>query len=107
MLNKEEKLSSKLGLQGSVVPAVKKINGVPVVTPTTGYEGHYPVQFADEADGTFAGRLAQFLESYASAVRNENGGNLEDDKAALTARYDAEVLALEAVYASKKEAAVK
>lgn len=89
---------SKMSPQGSVIEPVKANE----VTATSGYDGHYPVQFSDEADGTFAARVAMFEGSLASARQNQAGGaSLEEAKASLKAKYEAEVLSLEALYATK------
>lgn len=85
----------KMSPQGSVIEPVKRIGGTPVITPITGYDGHYPVQFSDETDAMFAGRVAMFEGSLASARQNAAGGkSLEQGVAALKAKFDADVLAL-------------
>lgn len=85
--------------QGSVIEPVERIGGIPVITPTTGYEGHYPVQFSDESDQTFAERVSMFVSAYASAVINENGAKSveakEASKVALKAKYELDLKALE------------
>lgn len=89
---------TKMKPQGSVIEPVK----VNEVTATSGYDGHFPVQFSDESDGSFAARVAMFEGSLASARQNQAGGiSLEESKAALKAKYDAEVLSVEALYASR------
>lgn len=92
----ESAIAKELAPQGSVIPPVVRIGGVPVVTAKSGYDGHYPVQFSDESDEMFLGRVAQFESSYANAVKNEPGRNgLEAAKSALKARYDVDLKALE------------
>lgn len=90
--------NEKMSPQGSVIEPVKANE----VTATSGYEGHYPVQFSDESDGTFAARVAMFEGSLASARQNQAGGiTLEQAKVALEAKYDADLLALEGSFAAK------
>ena len=90
--------NEKMRPQGSVIEPVKANE----VTATSGYDGHFPVQFSDESDGTFAARVAMFEGSLASARQNQAGGaSLEEAKASLKAKYDAEVLSVEAFYASR------
>lgn len=85
--------------QGSVIEPVARVGGVPVVTGLTGYDGHYPVQFSDETDEMFAGRVAQFEASLASARRGQAGGiTLEQEIAALKAKYDADVATIKAAH---------
>lgn len=85
--------------QGSVIEPVARIGGVPVVNGLTGYDGHYPVQFSDETDEMFAGRVAQFEGSLASARRGQTGGiTLEQEIAALKAKYDADVATITAAH---------
>lgn len=92
----------KIRPQGSVIDPVAVPGGGFDLSPTAGYDGHYPVQFSDESDATFAGRLAMFLGSLASARQIASGGaTLEDAKAAAKARYDAEIANLEVVYRDK------
>lgn len=86
----------KVRTQGSVIEPSKDLS------PVAGYDGHYPVQFSDETDAMFKGRVAMFEGSLASARQIASGGaSLADAKAAAKARYDAEVANLEAVYAEK------
>lgn len=71
-------------------------NGQVDLRPTAGYEGNEPVQYSDESDTQFAGRVAQFESSLASAKQIEAGGpTLETSKAALKAKYEADLLSLE------------
>lgn len=89
--------------QGSVIEPVAVPGGGFDLSPTAGYDGHYPVQFSDEADSTFAARVAMFEGSLASARQIQNGGaTLEEAKAAATARYEAEIANLEVVYKEKE-----
>lgn len=90
-------IKEKLAPQGSVIPPVARdTGGVPIVFPGSGYDGHYPVQFDNEADEDFLGRVAQFESSYANAVKNEPGqAGVEAAKSALKARYEADLLALD------------
>lgn len=93
---------TKLSPQGSVIEPVAVPGGGFDLSPTAGYDGHYPVQFSDEADATFKARVAMFESAYASARQTEKGGaTLEDAKAAAKARYDAEIANLEVVYKEK------
>lgn len=71
-------------------------NGDPDLRPTAGYAGHYPVQFEDEADSTFAGRVAMFESSWATAQAIQSGGEtFEGAVEKLDSRYDAELASLE------------
>lgn len=89
----------KMRPQGSVIEPLPKVAGSPVVTPTTGYDGHYPVKFSDETDANFAARVAMFEGSLASAEQTEAGGkSLEFAIAALQAKYDADLLSLKESY---------
>lgn len=86
--------------QGSVIEDVERTaSGVPIISPTSGYDGHYPVQFSDESDATFAERVSMFDSAYASAVKNEKGANSVEGKAAakvaLKAKYELDLKALE------------
>ena len=90
----------KLAPQGSVIEDVERTaGGVPIISPTSGYDGHYPVQFSDESDATFSERVLMFKSAYASAVKNEKGANSVEGKAAakdaLKAKYDIDLKALE------------
>lgn len=76
-------------------------NGKPNLMPTAGYEGHEPVQYSDETDEQFAGRVAMFKSAYATAVSIENANGTSQDsykarKEALDAQYDADLANLEA-----------
>ena len=75
-------------------------NGKPNLMPTAGYEGHEPVQYSDENDQQFAGRVAMFKSAYATAVAIENAdGKTQDSynarKEALDAQYDADLANLD------------
>lgn len=72
-------------------------NGQPDLSPTAGYAHTYPVQYSDENDTEFAGRVAQWESSYATAQQIAAGGaTLDQKKEALRVRYEADLLALEA-----------
>lgn len=90
--------TSKIAEQGTVIdPKDQRLaNGKVNLAPTAGYDGHYPVQFSDETDETFAARVAMFEDSYATAQVIEAGGmNIEASKKALQAKFDADIAALE------------
>lgn len=71
-------------------------NGKPDLSPTAGYDGHFPVQFGDETDETFAQRVAMFKQSYSSAMNIASGGQTYDGAvAALDARYEAEMAGID------------
>jgi hypothetical protein len=93
---------TELDPQGSVIEPTPVPGGGFDLRPTAGYNGHYPVQFSDESDQTFAERVAMFESSYASAAATERGGeDLASAKSALEAKYKAELLALERRFSDK------
>ena len=93
-MSKKEKMSP----QGTVIgPNGDRLeNGKPNLSPTAGYDGHYPVQFADESDVMYASRVAMFEDSLATARQIEAGGETYDFQLdALQARFDADKAVLE------------
>lgn len=85
--------------QGTVIPAngFRLPNGKPNLAPSAGYDGHAPVQFSDESDEMFAGRVAMFESALANARAIEHGGlDTAGLIAAADARHEAEVASIKA-----------
>ncbi len=86
----------------------RKANGEPDLSPVAGYEGHYPVQFVDEDDATFAARVAMFEKAYASALQNQAGGATVAQRIeALDAQYEVDklnILMADSAEVAKREA---
>lgn len=84
---------SVIGPRGDVLP-----NGKPNLAPSAGYDGHAPVQFSDESDEMFAGRVAMFTSALANARAIEAGGlDFDAQIEAAEARHEAEISNLEAL----------
>lgn len=67
-------------------------NGMADLSPTAGYEGNEPVQYADENDQQFTGRVADFELRRAHAEEIEAGGaSQESEIKVLDAKYDVDV----------------
>lgn len=86
--------------QGTPLPPAgnRLPNGKPNLAPSAGYDGHAPVQFEDESDEMFAGRVAMFESALANAVAIEKGGlDIDGQIRAAEARHEAEIASLEAM----------
>lgn len=82
---------------GRVVPDERMPDGSVDLRPTAGYAGHEPVQYSDESDQQFAGRVAQFESARANARDIEAGGqDFAAKRQAMKARHEAELAGLDA-----------
>lgn len=82
-------------------------NGEPDLRPTAGYAGNEPVQYSDESDAQFQGRVSDFELRRQHAEDIENGGkpSVESQKKALKLKYDADVAAVDTAEATKRKRA--